>query len=552
MRHAIPALPTLLFLAAGCGTSATTGAHPPGWNEDFAVPDDGASAGDDLAAPPGSDGGGAHGDGGGGSCADPGNLAGCGCDTPGAMRACYTGSADTRGKGTCHDGMQACIAGGEFSAWGPCTGDALPGVEAGHCMDGVDNDCNGLVDCKDAACIHDPSCTPMMECAPGSTRPCYDGPQGSAGVGQCKAGSQTCDQTGHWGAACAGEVLPGQELFNCADNIDNDCNGLTDCKDVLACFLDPRCAANACNPGDTQSCYSGPQGTQGVGICKAGMQTCAQDGKSWGPCMGEVDPGMEGGHCNDGLDNDCNGVVDCQDPACLTAPNCCVPAMGNVDGTIYAHSPTTLYTVDPNNWNVTTIGDFTTNEQITDLAVTPDGHLYVISFSNLYSVDPANAQTTLLAAVGGMGNNSLTFLPDGTLIAADSSGEVKTIDPKTGNVTDLGNFGNSLSSSGDLVAIRDGTMYGVSTTAPGGADASADNWLIRVDVKTGKATPVGPTGFGDLWGLAFANSRLIGFTNSGEIVLIDPQTGKGAQVANKGIPFWGAGTSPLVQANTCP
>lgn len=61
-----------------------------------------------------------------------------------------------------------------------------------------------------------------------------------------------------------------------------------------------------CLPGQTQSCYSGPQGTAGMGECQAGVETCQNDG-TWGPCDGEVLPTTES--CN-GLDDDCNGTVD--------------------------------------------------------------------------------------------------------------------------------------------------------------------------------------------------------------------------------------------------
>ena len=55
----------------------------------------------------------------------------------------------------------------------------------------------------------------------------------------------------------------------------------------------------------TKSCYTGPPGTLGVGICKAGTQTCSNG--LWGPCLGEVKPAKE---VCDGLDNDCNGSFD--------------------------------------------------------------------------------------------------------------------------------------------------------------------------------------------------------------------------------------------------
>src|SRR5262249_2861554 len=46
-----------------------------------------------------------------------------------------------------------------------------------------------------------------------------------------------------------------------------------------------------CDPGSTQECpYTGPTGTKDQGICKAGTQTCASDGQSWGACYGEVLP----------------------------------------------------------------------------------------------------------------------------------------------------------------------------------------------------------------------------------------------------------------------
>lgn len=62
-----------------------------------------------------------------------------------------------------------------------------------------------------------------------------------------------------------------------------------------------------CAPAAVESCYSGPMGTAGVGVCQAGVRTCDAMG-SWGGCMGEVLPTDE--VCANGLDEDCNGIVD--------------------------------------------------------------------------------------------------------------------------------------------------------------------------------------------------------------------------------------------------
>lgn len=229
---------------------------------------DDASGGNDAGTP--------------GTCDDPLNLAGCGCNAAGETRACYTGDADTQNKGICRDGMQTCEQSGEFNVWGPCTGDVRPAAEV--CDDQSDHNCNGLHGCDD------PECGGMLGCcAPGDTRPCYNGPLGSDGVGPCHRGSQTCTQQGAWPIACDGEALPGVEGGHCHDNIDNDCNGKIDCRDP-ACIADPGCQPKQCAPGATRPCYSGPQGSAGIGPCKPGLQTCDQNGV-WGMnCAGEVTP----------------------------------------------------------------------------------------------------------------------------------------------------------------------------------------------------------------------------------------------------------------------
>jgi hypothetical protein len=51
----------------------------------------------------------------------------------------------------------------------------------------------------------------------------------------------------------------------------------------------------ACEPGQVQPCYSGPDGTEGVGLCRAGGRTCLADGSGFGACQGEVTPAGEVG-----------------------------------------------------------------------------------------------------------------------------------------------------------------------------------------------------------------------------------------------------------------
>ena len=474
---------------------------------------------------------------------DP-DQSGCACATPGATRACYPSSANPamRNIGICKDGTQTCNGMGEFSSWGACMNAITPGDEI--CTDKVDNNCDGHTDCEDAACATSPSC--KTGCTNGATRTCYDGKTGTLGVGQCHAGVQTCANQ-MWPSNCPGEVTPGSELGKCSDNIDNDCNGKVDCKDFV-CLLDAHCQQPMCTAGQTQSCYDGPMGTAGVGVCKAGTQSCM--GGEFPPCSGEVQPGIESGNCSDGLDNDCNGLVDCKDPSCGDSTACC-PSGGATDGSIFANSPDTLYRVIPGSWDIVKIGGFNFADSMTDIALTPTNVLYGISFTTLYLVDKTSAQASKVMDVPGSTNNSMTFLKDGTLLVADANGAVHHIDPVAKTVNLVGNFGNSLTAEGDLVAIGSGTMFGISGTTPGGGDASSSNELVTVNVSTGVAAGVGQIGFGNVWGLAYSNGQVIGFSDQGEIFQIDPASAKGTLLKTWPVQFWGATSSPLVPASGC-
>jgi hypothetical protein len=208
---------------------------------------------------------------------------GCDCK-PGETRACYPGAAATRTIGRCKDGVETCEAGPAVlgSAWGPCRGDVRPADEM---CNGADDDCNGTVD---------DGCS----CRLGETRVCYGGPAGTAGVGPCRAGTQTCLETGSaavgWGP-CAGQVLPGGET---CDRADNDCDGV----------VDDGCN---CTVGTTRACYDGPAGTRGVGECADGTQICIAGasgvGSAWGACTGGRRPAAE--ICDD-RDQDCDGTTD--------------------------------------------------------------------------------------------------------------------------------------------------------------------------------------------------------------------------------------------------
>ena len=89
----------------------------------------------------------------------------------------------------------------------------------------------------------------------------------------------------------------------------------------LQCDFSGQCRAGVCNPGTSEACYSGPAGTQGVGVCTAGIKTCSPTAE-WGPCMGSVVPSAE--ICGTGVDADCDGLVaaDCPGNECTQYFDC--------------------------------------------------------------------------------------------------------------------------------------------------------------------------------------------------------------------------------------
>jgi hypothetical protein len=153
---------------------------------------------------------------------------------------------------------------------------------------------------------------PCESCVEGGQPPptCNDADRdgyGSPGNAGCTAGSATdCNDSNR-------DVNPGAPEGplgdpTCADGLDNDCNGSTDGDDLVNCQV--------CTDSDGDG-----YGSPGHPGCSAGSATDCNDSR---PAVnpGAVEGPAGNATCVDGLDNDCDGFVDGEEPDCVPTGPC--------------------------------------------------------------------------------------------------------------------------------------------------------------------------------------------------------------------------------------
>jgi len=191
--------------------------------------------------------------------------------------------------------------------------------EIEDCFNGVDDNCNLLIDCDDGQC---------GDATWGSSKAyCADvGQGGNSFCGNMKidslnnAGRIEETDTVYWAGGvsvgCEGNKAGPAFVYAASASYPGG-----------ATFVD----SGNCKSYKRETCTSGMQGncTNQVGVCRGSSQTCGGDG--YWPGCNSSNYNYSGNYeeaelsCSDGLDNDCDGLVDCDDSTCSSNPGCLSP-----------------------------------------------------------------------------------------------------------------------------------------------------------------------------------------------------------------------------------
>ena len=231
----------------------------------------------------------------------------CGSGLPNSGNATWACS----GSGTCV--IASCKSGYHDNDGNPANG-----CEFGVCFnsgpevcDGVDNDCDGVIDETGSIGAAPAICATLGECkGTVASCPCKDTPDTNCtNGGTCVT---SCSNTGGWECNYPSTVTVVNGVIQAetkCDNLDNDCNGIIDDNQVQMAHAD----CGGYTPGNASSCPATPvtcsNGQQGA-CARGGTYQCGTDLNGPAVCNAVDGSSSKVAETCNNTDDDCDGVTD--------------------------------------------------------------------------------------------------------------------------------------------------------------------------------------------------------------------------------------------------
>jgi hypothetical protein len=215
---------------------------------------------------------------------------------------------------------------------------------------------------------------------------------------------------------------------------------------------------------------------------------------------------------------------------------------------ILVNTDTTLYDLEPDTLALTEVGRFKfppgVDPKMTDIALDRSGHLWGVSFEYFFEIDPRSLAVKVLGPTPkGAMINSLAIIsssathdrekPDLLVAAGYWTSTVYSVDTTRGTLTPIGDLDGYMA-AGDITW---GPGVGPVITV---RQAIGSDLLAKLEPGTLHAKPIGEIGFSSVLGLARLDRTLLGVTEFGDVLEIDPATGIGTKRAHHDLVFYGA------------
>ncbi len=208
------------------------------------------------------------------------------------------GATEGCGDSRCTSGGYSCTTTPQGTAY--CCGDGI--------CEGAEDDINCAIDC--AACTTDADCDDLDPC---TTDVCSSGSCSNTPINCDDGDACTADSCDSATGTCVNDPIICDDGDLCTTD---SCDTVTGCVyTAIDCNDGDPCTTDSCDPATGSCVYDPISPCCGDGICDTGEDQCSCSADCGTPPSTET-------NCSDAIDEDCDGLTDCNDGDCAGDPAC--------------------------------------------------------------------------------------------------------------------------------------------------------------------------------------------------------------------------------------